>query len=173
VLKRVGIDRARGLIAAVGTDAENVYAVLSARVMRPDLFIVGRAETDDATMKLKRAGADRVLSPYQIGGVQMAQTALRPAVVDFFELATSADNLELAMEEITIAKTSALADQSILNANLRQRYGVIVVGIQREDRRMEFNPEPDTLIRTGDKLVVLGRPESLKKLELHAAEAKS
>ena len=121
VLKRVGIDRARGLIAAVGTDAENVYAVLSARVMRPDLFIVGRAETDDATMKLKRAGADRVLSPYQIGGVQMAQTALRPAVVDFFELATSADNLELAMEEITIAKTSALADQSILNANLRQR----------------------------------------------------
>jgi voltage-gated potassium channel len=173
VLKRVGIDRARGLIAAVGTDAENVYAVLSARVMRPDLFIVGRAETEDATMKLKRAGADRVLSPYQIGGVQMAQTALRPAVVDFFELATSADNLELAMEEITIAKTSALADQSILSANLRQRYGVIVVGIQREDRRMEFNPEPDTLIRTGDKLVVLGRPESLKKLELHAAEAKS
>ena len=173
VLKRVGIDRARGLIAAVGTDAENVYAVLSARVMRPDLFIVGRAETEDATVKLKRAGADRVLSPYQIGGVQMAQTALRPAVVDFFELATSADNLELAMEEITIAKTSALADQSILSANLRQRYGVIVVGIQREDRRMEFNPEPDTLIRPGDKLVVLGRPESLKKLEAHAAEAKS
>ena len=173
VLKRVGIDRARGLIAAVGTDAENVYAVLSARVMRPDLFIVGRAETEDATMKLKRAGADRVLSPYQIGAVQMAQTALRPAVVDFFELATSADNLELAMEEITIARTSALADQSILSANLRQRYGVIVVGIQREDRRMEFNPEPDTLIRPGDKLVVLGRPESLKKLEAHAAEAKS
>jgi voltage-gated potassium channel len=173
VLKRVGIDRARGLIAAVGTDAENVYAVLSARVLRPDLFIIGRAETEDATTKLKRAGADRVLSPYQIGAVQMAQTALRPAVVDFFELATSADNLELAMEEITIAKTSSLADQSILTANLRQRYGVIVVGIQRQDRRMEFNPEPDTVIRTGDKLVVLGRPESLKKLEAHAAEAKA
>jgi voltage-gated potassium channel len=173
VLKRVGIDRARGLIAAVGTDAENVYAVLSARVLRPDLFIIGRAETEDATTKLKRAGADRVLSPYQIGAVQMAQTALRPAVVDFFELATSADNLELAMEEITIANTSSLADQSILTANLRQRYGVIVVGIQRQDRRMEFNPEPDTVIRTGDKLVVLGRPESLKKLEAHAAEAKA
>ena len=172
-LRKLHIERARGLVAAVGTDAENVYAVLSARVMRPDLFIVGRAETEDATMKLKRAGADRVLSPYQIGAVQMAQTALRPAVVDFFELATSADNLELAMEEITIARTSALADQSILSANLRQRYGVIVVGIQREDRRMEFNPEPDTLIRPGDKLVVLGRPESLKKLEAHAAEAKS
>src|SRR5712692_8850135 len=97
VLKRVGIERARGLIAAVGTDAENVYTVLSARVMRPDLFIIGRAETEDATQKLKRAGADRVISPYHLGGIQIAQTALRPAVVDFFELATSADNLELAI----------------------------------------------------------------------------
>ena len=96
VLKRVGIERARGLIAAVGTDAENVYAVLSARVLRPELFIIGRAETEDATLKLKRAGADRVISPYQIGAVQIAQTALRPAVVDFMELATSAENLELA-----------------------------------------------------------------------------
>jgi voltage-gated potassium channel len=169
VLKRVGIDRARGLIAAVGTDAENVYAVLSARVMRPDLFIVGRAETEDATQKLKRAGADRVISPYQIGAMQIAQTALRPAVVDFMDLATSSNSLDLAMEEITIAPKSALSDQSILGANLRQRYGVIVVGIQREDRRMEFNPEPDTAIRQGDKLVVLGRPDSLKQLEAEAA----
>src|SRR5204862_1467875 len=127
VLKRVGIDRARGLIAAVGTDAENVYAVLSARLMRPDLFIVGRAETEDATEKLKRAGANRVISPYQIGAVQIAQTALRPAVVDFFDLATSSDNLALAMEEVTIAARSPLSNQSILQANLRQRFGVIVV----------------------------------------------
>jgi len=173
VLKRVGIDRARGLIAAVGTDAENVYAVLSARVMRPDLFIVGRAETEDATIKLRRAGANRVISPYQIGAVQIAQTALRPAVVDFMELATSTENLELAMEEIMVAPHSTLAHQSILAANLRQRFGIIVVGIQREDRRMEFNPEPETLIHPGDKLVVLGRPESLKKLEATAAEAKA
>jgi voltage-gated potassium channel len=172
VLKRVGIERARGLIAAVGTDAENVYAVLSARVLRPDLFIVGRAETEDATIKLKRAGANRVISPYQIGGVQIAQTALRPAVVDFVALATSSDNLELAMEQITIAAHSALANRSIVEANLRQRYGVIVIGIQREDSRMEFNPEPDTPIRPGDRLVVLGRPESLKRLDIDAAEGK-
>lgn len=168
VLTRVGIGRARGLIAAVGTDAENVYAVLSARVMRPDLFIIGRAETEDATVKLKRAGADRVISPYQIGAVQIAQTALRPAVVDFFALATNSDNLELAMEEITISLQSPLADQSILQANLRQRFGVIVVGIQRQDLHMDFNPEPDTAIKPGDKLVVLGRPESLKRLESEA-----
>ena len=168
VLKRVGIARARGLIAAVGTDAENVYAVLSARVLRPDLFIVGRAETEDAKAKLKRAGADRVVSPYQIGAVQIAQTALRPAVVDFVELATSSEHLELAMEEITVAAGSALADRTILDANLRHRFGVIVVGIQRQDLRMEFNPEPDTSIHPGDKLVVLGRPESLKRLEAEA-----
>jgi len=169
VLKRAGIERARGLIAAVGTDAENVYAVLSARVMRPDLFIVGRAESEDSVQKLQRAGANRVVSPYQIGAMQMAQTAIRPAVVDFVELATSSENLELAMEEITIAANSALVDQSILNANLRQRFGIIVVAIQRHDRHMDFNPEPDTAIRAGDKLVVLGRPHSLKRLEAEAA----
>jgi voltage-gated potassium channel len=169
VLRRVGIDRARGLVAAVGTDAENVYAVLSARVMRPDLFIVSRAETEDATQKLKRAGANRVVSPYHIGAMQIAQTALRPAVVDFVELATSSSSFDLAMEEIAIAPRSTLSNHSILDANLRQRYGVIVVGIQREDRSMEFNPAPETSILPGDKLVVLGRPESLKKLETEAA----
>jgi voltage-gated potassium channel len=169
VLKRVGIDRARGLIAAVSTDAENVYAVLSARVLRPDLFIVGRAEGDDATRKLMRAGADRVISPYQIGAVQMAQTALRPAVVDFMTLATSSDNVELALEEIAVASTSSLASRSLLDANLRQRFSIIVVGIQRQDGHMEFNPEPETAIRSGDKLVVLGRPDSLKRLEIEAS----
>ena len=165
VLKRVGIDRARGLIAAVSTDAENVYAVLTARVLRPDLFIIGRAENEDATRKLKHAGADRVISPYQIGAMQMAQTALRPAVVDFVALATSSDNVEQAMEEIPVSAGSEVANQSLLTANLRQRFGIIVVGIQRQDGRMEFNPEPETSILPGDKLVVLGRPDSLKRLE--------
>ena len=169
VLKRVGIERARGLIATVGTDAENVYAVMSARVLRPDLIIVGRAETEDAMVKLKRAGANRVISPYHIGAVHMAQTALRPAVVDFVELATSSENIELAMEEITVAASSGLANRSIVDANLRQRFGVIVIGIQRRDLRMEFNPAPDTAILSGDKLVVLGRPDSLKQLEADAA----
>jgi voltage-gated potassium channel len=168
VLERVGIGRARGLIAVVGTDAENVYAVLSARVLRPDLFIVGRAETEDATRKLKRAGADRVVSPYQIGALQIAQTAVRPAVVDFMDLATSSEHLELSMEQIGISASSPLVNQSLLSAGLRQRFGVVVVGIQRQDGRMEFNPEPDAVLRADDKLVVLGRRESLKQLEAEA-----
>ena len=169
VLRRVRLDRARGFIAAVSTDAENVYAVLTARLMRPDLYIIGRAETEDAKVKLVRAGADRVISPYYIGGQHLAQTALRPAVVDFVQLATSSDNLELAMEQIRIQSGSALAGQTIVQANLRQRYGVIIVSIKRADGQMEFNPPPDATMRGGDDLVVLGRPDNLRSLETAAA----
>lgn len=168
VLAKAGIARARGLIAVVGTDAENVYAVLSARVMRPDLFIIGRAEGEDSLRKLQRAGANRVISPYQIGAQHIAQSAIRPAVVDFVQLATSAEHLELAIEEVTVGDRSPLANRSILDSNLRQRFGVIVVAIQRQDRHMDFNPEPDASILPGDTLVVLGKWESLKRLEAEA-----
>jgi voltage-gated potassium channel len=168
ILRRLRIDCARGLIAALGSDAENVYAILTARGLRPDIFVIARADSDDAGRKMLRAGANRVVSPYQIGAIQMAQTALRPAVVDFVELATSSENLELAMEQVQIAAASALAGRTILEANLRQRFGVIVVGIQREGGRMEFNPPPDAVMRAADQLVVLGRPEQLKDLEVAA-----
>ena len=172
VLRRVRIDRARSFVAAVSTDAENVYAVLSARLLKPDLFIIGRAETEDARIKLTRAGADRVISPYHIGGLQLAQTALRPAVVDFVQLATSSNNLELNLEQVHIASGSPLAGRSLVDAELRQRFGVVVVGIRRADGRMDFNPEPDTKMASGDDLVVLGRTNSLRELE-GAAVAKA
>jgi voltage-gated potassium channel len=165
VLVRAGINRARGLIAAVGTDAENVYAILTARVLRPDLLIVGRAEAEDSVLKLERAGADKVISPYRTGAVQIAQAALRPAVVDFFELAISSESLELAMEQVKIAAGSKLAGVTLLDGSLRQKFGVVVVGIQRAAGNMEFNPAPDAVIGGGDTLVVLGRPGNLKMLE--------
>ncbi len=168
VLTRVHIERARGLIAALGSDAENVYTILTARVLRPDLFVVARADSEDAQRKLLLAGANRVVSPYQIGAAQMAQTALRPTVVDFVQLATSSENLELAMEQIAIGDSSLLVDRSIVDANLRQRYGVVVVGIRRREGKMEFNPPPTAVMRAGDELVVLGRPEELKGLEAAA-----
>ena len=165
VLAGAGIHRARGLIAAVGSDAENVYTVLTARVMRPDLFIVARVESDDAEHKLRRAGADRVISPYHIGATHMVQTALRPAVVDFVHLATSSDRLDLSMEQVHIDERSPLAGQTIVDAGIRQTFGVIVVGIKRAGGTMEFNPEPEAVIRGGDELVVLGRTENVKALE--------
>jgi voltage-gated potassium channel len=171
VLAKVGIHRARGLIAAVGTDAENVYAVLTSRVMRPDLFIIARAESDDAERKLRRAGADRVISPYLIGATHMAQTALRPAVVDFVQLATSSAHLELSMEQVCVVEGSVLVGKSLVDAGIRQRHGVIVVGIRRTDGSMEFNPPPDAMLRAGDELVVLGRPESVKALEQEIVSA--
>ncbi len=168
VLARIGIARARGFIAAVSTDAENVYAVLTARLLRPDLFIIGRAETEDAKGKLVRAGADRVISPYQIGGLQLAQTALRPAVVDFVQLATSSDNRDLNMEQVQIHAGSELAGRTLVDASLRQRYGVVVVGIQRAAGAMEFNPAPESVMEVDDFLVVLGRSSSLRELEAAA-----
>lgn len=168
VLRRIGIERARGLIAAVGTDAENVYTVLTARVLRPDLFIIARIESEDAEPKLKRAGADRVLSPYQLGGVQMAATALRPAVVDFMRLATSSERLDLAAEQIEVKANSRFVGASIRDANLRQDFGVIVVAIKRAAGHMEFNPAPEAIIGANDQLVVLGHPDQLKALEAAA-----
>jgi voltage-gated potassium channel len=168
VLLRVGINHARGLVTAVSTDAENVYIVLSARLLRPDLYIIGRAETEDAVRKLKRAGADRVISPYQIGAQQMALTALRPAVVDFVQLATSttsSEHLDLAIEQVKIGSEAPFAGKSIVDANLRQRFGVVIVGIQRTDGRMDFNPAPDAVMQAGDQLIVMGRSDGLKQLE--------
>ena len=168
ILERLRVDTARGLIAALGSDAENVYTIMTARGLKPDLFIIARADSDDGRQNMMRAGADRVISPYLIGAVQMAQTALRPAVVDFVELATSSEHLELAMEQVDIAEGSELTARTILEANVRQRFGVIVIGIRRGSGRMEFNPPSDAVMLAGDQLVVLGRPEQLKGLEAAA-----
>ena len=173
VLRKLGIANARGLISAVGSDAENVYIILSARLTRPDLFIIGRAENEDAIAKLRRAGADRVFSPYQAGAHQMAQAALRPAVVDFVQLATSSERLELGIEQIRLTTASPLCGQSLAAANVRQRFGVVVVGVQRAGGKMEFNPPPETEMSAGDHLIVMGRPDTLKRLEGAAAGARA
>ena len=169
VLHSVGIGRARGLIAAVGSEAENVYTVLTARELNPSLFIIARSESPDAEPKLLRAGANRVLSPYQLGGVQMAATALRPAVVDFMQLATSSERLELAAEQIDVGDGTLFVGRSIKDANLRQDFGVIVVAIKRKAGHMEFNPPPEAVIAANDQLVVLGNTDQLKALEAAAA----
>lgn len=166
LLKQAGIDRAKAFIAAVSTDAENVYAILSARLARPSLYIIGRAETEESARKLRKAGADRVISPYQIGGLHMAQLAMRPAVVEFVQLATRADFMDLSMEQIEVMEGSGLVDQTLVGSNLRQRFGVIVVSIQRASGAMEFNPAPESVMRKGDRLVVLGPADRLKLLEL-------
>ena len=126
----------------MSTDAENVYTILSARLMQPSLYVIGRAESDESSRKLKKAGADRVMSPYQIGGLHMAQLALRPAVVEFVQLATSSEFMELSMEQILVRAGGPLVGPTIIGANLRQNFGVIVIGIRRTAGQMEFAAVP-------------------------------
>jgi voltage-gated potassium channel len=138
-LKPLGIERARGLVAAVGTDAENVYAVLTARVMKSDLVHHARAEGEESVSEAEEGRRRPRISPHKIGAVQIAQTALRPGVVDFVEIATSSDNLELSIEEIRVEEKST-GRTPAGRGHQRDKMNVVVVGIQHAHGRMEFNP---------------------------------
>jgi voltage-gated potassium channel len=165
VLRRAGVERARVLLAAAASDADNLYIAMSARLLSERLFIVARAEDEQAERKLLRVGASRVVSPYAIGGHRMAQAVLRPTVVDFIELATRRDSLELQIEETAIETGSALAGAQVKDPRLRQELGVIVVAIKRADGAMLFNPSPHAALGAGDILISLGRRDQLDRLE--------
>ena len=164
ILEKSGIGQAKGLITAVTSDSANVFITLTARGINPDLYILARASEDRAEIKLMRAGADKVVSPYTIGASRMAQAVLRPSVVDFIDIATGTENLELQLEEIQVSATSALAGKSLINSSIHKELGIIIVGIKKADK-MFFNPAPTTTIEAGDILITLGEPPSIKNLE--------
>ncbi len=165
VLRQAGIEKAKGLISVLSTDAQNLYVVLSARELNPSLFIVARAGEEGSGQKLLRAGADRVVSPYHIGGLRIAHTVLKPAVVDFLEFATKSGNLELQMEEVPVEEGAGIAGKTIHEAGVGRELGVIVVAIKRKDGDMKFNPVHNTRINAGDTLIAIGEIERLKSLE--------
>ncbi len=165
ILKEAGIERAKGLISVLPTDALNLYVVLSARELNPDLHIVARAGEEGSEKKLLRAGADKVVSPYHIGGLRIAHTILRPAVVDFIEFATKTGNIELQMEEVTIPEGSNMADKSLDQCGIGRELGIIIVGIKRHTGEMRFNPTSRSTIKAGDTLIALGEISKLKVLE--------
>jgi voltage-gated potassium channel len=165
LLKEVGIEKAKGLISVLPTDAENLYVVLSAKGLNPDLFIVARAGEEGSEQKLLRAGADRVISPYHIGGLRIAHTVLKPAVVDFIELATKSGNIDLQMEEIPIPEGSGLMGLSLDQCGIGRDLGVIIVAIKKPNGDMKFNPTFRTLVEPGDTLIALGEVSKLKELE--------
>ena len=163
-LLAAGIDRARGLVATVSSDADNVYIVLTAKGMRPDLFIIARATEPGSERKLKRAGADKVVSPYFIGARRIAQTVLRPSVADFVDLTFHGSDLALQMEELAVGQENALVGVSLKESGLRQKLDLIILAIKKSDGRMLFNPPADTVIDRGDTLIALGPHESMLKL---------
>ncbi|MBI4849818.1 MAG: potassium channel protein [Nitrospirae bacterium] len=165
VLKEAGIERASGLISVLSTDADNLYVVLSARGLNPKLRIVARASDEGAEQKLFRAGADSVVSPYYIGGLRIAHTILKPAVVDFIEFATKSGNIELQMEEIKVKETSNIINKALDECGIRKEMGIIIVAIKRESGEMEFNPKSTSVIKRGDTLVAMGETKQLKALE--------
>jgi voltage-gated potassium channel len=165
VLKRAGIERARGLVTVAASDADNLYMVMSARFLNDKLFIVARADEEGAERKLLRAGASRVVSPYSIGGQRVALAVLRPTVMDFIELATRKEHLELQLEETEIQTGSRLAGQALKDSQVRQELGAIIVAIKKPDGRMLFNPDAETLIEPRDILITMGHRHQLDRLE--------
>jgi voltage-gated potassium channel len=164
-LLKAGIKRAKGLISVVTSDTENVYITLTARGLNPDLYILARSGEEGSDLKLKRAGANKVVSPYIIGGSRMAQSVLRPNVVDFIEIATGSEHMDLQMEEITIPPQSAFAGETLVSSGFRKEIGVIIVGIKKSHGKMVFNPHSQSKIESGDTLIILGEPGSIDKLE--------
>lgn len=172
LLKRVGIERAKCLISVLPTDAENLYVVLSARGLKPELLIVARAGEEGSEQKLLRAGADRVVSPYHIGGLRMAHSVLKPAVVDFIEFATKSGNIDLQIEEITIQEGSDLVGNSLDYCGIGRDLGIIVVAIKEKSGEMKFNPTFRTIIEAGDTLIAVGETSKLEILENMAVKKK-
>jgi voltage-gated potassium channel len=164
VLQAAGIERAGTLIAAIDTDAANLYVTLSARKLRPDLFIVARARVDSAEPKLLQAGANRVVNPQYIGGARMAAFALQPHVAEFVDVVMHNGSLEFRLEEIEIPPDSPLAGRSLRDGHLRDRTGAMVLAMRGESGRFNTNPPPETVIEPGQVLIAIGTDVQLKAL---------
>ncbi|MFC1940942.1 potassium channel family protein [Chloroflexota bacterium] len=164
VLREAGIEHARGLVAAIGNDVDNTYITLSARGLRPDLFIEARASSEEAETKLKRAGADRIVAPNSIGARRMAMLALRPAVVDFIDTVTRRRGPELQLENITISSDSSLVGQTVEAA--RQCSKANILAVSKKTGKLLPNPSGEAKISVGDNLIIMGTKEQLTSLEL-------
>jgi voltage-gated potassium channel len=163
-LAAAGVQRARGLVAALESDADNLYISLSAREMNPAIQIVSRATDPLAAEKLRRAGANRTVSPNIIGGVEMANHLLMPAVVDFIHLATGRQSLDLQMQEIHVTESSRLPGVPLRESPIRSEHGVIVVAVYPRDGEAVFNPEPEYVVEAGDTLICLGAPDRVEAM---------
>jgi voltage-gated potassium channel len=162
-LQEAGVEHARGLAACLPNDADNVYVVLTARDLNPQLHIVARAAEEQAETKLIRAGANRVVAPTIIGGHRMAVALTKPAVDDFLGSIT-ANKLELAFEQLEVEPSSVLAGQKLRETSIRSELDIVVVSIRRSDGQILFNPSGEATIESGDVLIAIGHAESLMKL---------
>jgi voltage-gated potassium channel len=158
-----GIKRAKGIVCALPTDAENLYVILTAKELNPDIYILSRSEEIESERRLLRAGADRVISPYTLGGMRMAMAISRPAMLDFIEITTRRQSLELRMEELAICTGSPVIGKSLEESEIRQLYGLIIVAVKKDTGQMIFNPQANYIISMGDKLIALGEDKNVSR----------
>jgi voltage-gated potassium channel len=164
-LARAGIDRAHGLVACVDSDAENLYIVLSARELRPDLLIVARASGQDAATKLRRGGADRVVTPYEIAGRELATLVLKPQVSAFLDIVSSYGGPEFRFEQIEVSGACPHAGRTIRELRIREQTGAMIIAHRPRGGEFDTRPDPDTPLREGDVLISVGTPEEIRALE--------
>jgi voltage-gated potassium channel len=163
VLRKAGVERARGLVAATDSDADNVYVTLSARVLRPDIFIVARANKEDSASRLQLAGASRIISPYNIGGRRMASLAMRPTAVEFIDTILQAGNSELLIEDLTILRDSGWPGKTL--AELVGPASEAIVLALKRGAHMSFRPAAKTLLQDGDEIVAAGPRNAIHVLK--------
>jgi voltage-gated potassium channel len=164
VLLNAGIERAKGMVSVVASDADNLFITMTARGLNHDLFILARADEEATEKKLLRAGANRVVMPYFIGGHKMAQAIIKPAVTDFLDFALESKDIGLEMEEFKVGENSQLNGIVLMDSGIRQELDVIIVAIRKRDGAMQFNPSSQTRIEAGDTLISLGKSDDLGKL---------
>lgn len=159
-----GVMDAKALVTAVTSDADNVFIILTAKGLRPDIFVLSRSSDVKNENKLIRAGASRVVSPYLIGGRRMAQILIKPTVTDFIDIAMMDNKMDLRIEEARIGPASELVGKNLIESKLRQNYGIIIVAIKKKIGQMIFNPIPSERLDSDDILVVLGKKEDMEKM---------
>jgi voltage-gated potassium channel len=165
ILRQVGIERARGLVAALASDADNLFVLLSAKAINPGIFVAARVAEESAEAKMRRAGADTVFAPYSTTGHYLAQSLLRPHVVQFLDFATKDIGIDVALEQVRVTETSRAVSRTIQELQLGREIGVIVMAIRKATGSMLFNPPADTPVSAGDYLIVMGQQQNLRALE--------
>ena len=164
-LRQIGIERARGLVAALATDADNLFVLLSAKGLNPRIYVAARAAEESAEEKMRRAGADAVFAPYSITGHRLAQSLLRPHVVQFLDFTMRDIGMDVSIEQVRVSESSEMVSKTIKDMQLSRDLGVIVMAIRKSDGTMLFNPPADTAVRGGDYLIVMGQLQKLRALE--------
>jgi len=161
ILLQAGVEKAKTLISVLKDDQDNLFLTLSARSMKRDLFILTRATSPSSIPKMKQAGADKVINPYEAAGIKLARQAMVPGIVDYIELILQRGNLDLALETFTIQPKSMVENRSIIELEIRKNYNIIITAVEQVGGMSSFNPDPGYKFKSGDKLIALGNEENL------------